>query len=69
MGIIGRAYQLAKSGDCHDIKDVERRLRAEHFDAVLQHLNSPTLRRELMALVRASGHAKSRQEPAQQEAV
>ena len=67
MGIIERAYQLAKSGECQDIKELERRLRAEQYEAVLQHLNGPSLRRELMALVRASGYAKSKQAPAQQE--
>lgn len=41
MNIIERAYQLARSGEFKEMRDLERRLRAEHFEAVPQHLNSP----------------------------
>ncbi len=53
MNIVERAYQLARSGECRDLRDLERRRRREAFDAVPQHLNSPTLRRQLAGFIRA----------------
>jgi hypothetical protein len=51
---IERAFELARSGDYKSITDLERQLRAEHYDAVAQHLQGSRIRKELQDLMRAA---------------
>lgn len=52
MNIIERAYELARSGDCASMVEIERVLSREGFTNVLAHMSGPTLRRDLTRLCR-----------------
>ena len=52
--IIERAYELAKSGNCATIVEIERTLSREQYLSVAAHMASPTLRRELTKMCRAA---------------
>jgi len=45
------AFELAK-GRCHRVEDIKRALKFEHYTSVDAHLNSPTLRKQLTALMK-----------------
>ncbi len=51
--LVERAYNLAASGKYEKLEDIEKTLKGEGYEAVLQHLMSPTLRRALKARIRA----------------
>jgi hypothetical protein len=51
---IERAFELARSGEYQSIQDLERQLRSEQYEAVPQHLQGPSIRKELQALMRAA---------------
>lgn len=57
LNIVERAYQLARSGTCLGIEDIRRRLMAEGFQNVWQHLSAaPALKKSLSKLcVQAQG--------------
>jgi hypothetical protein len=46
-----RAFQLARSGECGDIKELEMRLKNEGFARVQIHLAGPLIRRQLRDLM------------------
>ena len=48
---IERAFALAQSGQCTDIKELEKQLKREGFTNVLQHLSGPSLRRQINELM------------------
>lgn len=48
---IERAFALARSGQCSDLKELERQLKREGFTNVLQHLSGPSLRRQILDLM------------------
>jgi hypothetical protein len=54
LSLIERAFQLADSGTCENISDIERNLTRENYESVLQHLTAPSLRKELASRIRAS---------------
>lgn len=56
---IARAFELAKNTSCISIDDIRRTLKREGFSGVSFHFESPTLKKQLLALVRArvSGEA------------
>ena len=45
-----RAFALARSGECKDMRELEQQLKREGFANVLSHLSGPTLRRQLQQL-------------------
>ena len=47
---VERAYQLAESGECANIDEIETRLQAEGYVSVWQHLSAPSLSRDLRRL-------------------
>lgn len=52
--IVERALELARTGDYPRLGELERQLRAEGYSAVLAHLDSPSLRRQLRELGNAA---------------
>ena len=56
--IIERAYELARSGSCRSVQEVEAKLKAEKFESVLSHLNSPSLRRDLRQIMLEAQRAR-----------
>lgn len=51
---VERAMELARSGSCRNVDDVRRALTREHHDAVLSHLSSPSLKRQLQQMIRTA---------------
>ena len=44
-----RAFEIARSGKCRDVTEIEKQLRAEKYDFKLE---GPMLRRQLLALIK-----------------
>ena len=51
VGTVERAFQLAKSGTCHDMDDIRRQLDNEGYPGVPQHLSGPLIKKQLSALM------------------
>jgi len=49
---IERAFELARSGECKDILDLERRLKRDGYASVSQHLGAPSLRKQLSTMIK-----------------
>ena len=60
-GTLERAYDLAQSGMCASLDEIEARLRAEGHITVLTELRSRIVRRDLRALCRQFGPQGRRQ--------
>jgi hypothetical protein len=52
---IERAFELARSGACKTILEIRSQLKRERYGSVDSHLEGPVLRRQLTALMKASG--------------
>jgi len=50
---IARAFELARNTSCLSISDIRRTLESEGYTSVSFHFESPTLKKQLLALVRA----------------
>jgi hypothetical protein len=48
---IERAFALARSGECRDMRELEQRLKREGYTSVLQHLSGPSIRRQVNELM------------------
>lgn len=53
--IIERAYELAKSGRCKDVREIERHLKAEGYRGFYADMAGPALRKTLRNLCLESG--------------
>ena len=51
---IERAYQIAKSGGCADLRDIRRQLKQEGYEGVDAHFSGASIKRELQALIKAA---------------
>ena len=51
---VARAFELARDGTCNSIDDVRRKLEHEGYSNVASHLDSGTLKKQLLALIRAA---------------
>lgn len=49
---VARAFELARSGECRSVFDVHQRLKAEHFEAVAQHLDGKTIKQQLRTAIK-----------------
>jgi hypothetical protein len=49
-GVIERAFELARSGDCASIEEIRSQLKRESHASVDSHLGSPMLGRQLRKL-------------------
>ena len=52
MNTVERAFDLARSGECASIDELQRRLNREGYSLAPSHLASPTLRKQLIALIK-----------------
>jgi hypothetical protein len=50
-GTVERAFELARSGECSTMRDLEVQLRRELYENVQEHLRSPSLRAQLIPLM------------------
>jgi hypothetical protein len=46
-----RAFALARSGECRDIRELEQKLKHEGFNSVQHHLSGPAIRRQLREMM------------------
>ena len=53
--VLERAFELARSGECRDVDEMERRLSREGYTDVSGHFRSQSLRRQLRELMRTAG--------------
>lgn len=51
---IERAFEIAKSGDCHSVLELGKKLVKNGFEDVSQPLNGVVLRKQLSALINVS---------------
>jgi len=49
MTALERAFELARSGKCLNVLDIQKRLKSERLDTC--HLEGPTLKKQLMRLI------------------
>ena len=54
LNVIERGYQLAKSGQCVDIREIQSQLNQEGYESVSAHLPGSSIKRELHALMKAA---------------
>jgi hypothetical protein len=52
--IIERAFELARSGAYESSESITKQLKKERYEAVEQHLSSPSLKRSLRELCRTA---------------
>jgi hypothetical protein len=52
MNTVERAFELARSGECAGIDELQRRLNREGYSLAASHLSAPTLRKQLIALIK-----------------
>jgi len=49
---VGRAFDLARSGGCHNLDDIRRQLKAEGYASIAEHFSGPTIKKQLTAAIR-----------------
>lgn len=54
---VERAFELARSGQCKSLREIEQRLRAVGYEAVAQHLQGAAIKSQLRNLYKASEEA------------
>jgi hypothetical protein len=47
---VERAFQLARSGQCHSVQEIALKLKRERYDSVEAHLAGQSIRRDLRRL-------------------
>lgn len=52
-----RAFVIARSGECKNMVELERRLKTEDFSSVSEHLSARSLRRQLQSIMKASARS------------
>ena len=55
ISTVERAFQLARTGVCHSVVEIRRRLNAEGFEGVQGHLNGSTIQRQLREALATRG--------------
>jgi hypothetical protein len=50
-GIIQRAFELAKNGECLSVEDIRSQLVREQYDQIAGHLGGSTITRQLRQLL------------------
>lgn len=55
LSTVERAFQLARTGTCHSVVEIRRRLHVEGYDGVHGHLNGSTIQRQLREALAARG--------------
>lgn len=62
IGTVARAFELARSGRCESIQELEKTLIREDYEDVLAHLSGPFIRTQLReAIAKAEPRPELRQ--------
>ena len=51
IGAVERAFQLAKSGTCHNLGDIRCKLEQEGYLDAAEHLRGSLIKKQLLALI------------------
>jgi hypothetical protein len=51
--VLQRAFELARSGTCRDLVELEMKLKQEGFEQVSARIGEPSVRRQLSAFISA----------------
>lgn len=54
-GTVVRAFELARSGGCESVQEIEKALIREDYEDVLAHLTGPLIRTQLRDLIAGAG--------------
>jgi hypothetical protein len=57
-GTVERAFALASSGECASLPEIRARLMKEGFSQVMEHLDGPSIKRQLSELIKAARPAE-----------
>ncbi|CAA9519909.1 MAG: hypothetical protein AVDCRST_MAG23-128 [uncultured Sphingosinicella sp.] len=49
--VLERAFELARSGSCRSVAELELRLKREGYEAAASHLRGQSIRKQLRAMV------------------
>ncbi len=52
--VVERAFELAASGECRTLDEIERRLKADGHEGAAQHLRGGSIRKQLRELCKAA---------------
>lgn len=52
QGTVERAFELAKSGACHNVSDIRRQLKLEGYSSYEEHLAGVSIKKQLLALMK-----------------
>jgi len=64
QSIIERAFELARSGRCHNVAEVSAKLKQERYESVEAHLAGPSIRRELRRMCAEASRSSQTEEAA-----
>ncbi|MBB4857208.1 hypothetical protein HNO88_000515 [Novosphingobium chloroacetimidivorans] len=53
-GTVTRAFEIARAGTCKNVEDIKRQLKREGYSSVDEHLNGPTIKKQLAAAILAA---------------
>jgi hypothetical protein len=59
VGTVERAFELARSGECANVREIRDRLKEEGFSHVMEHLDGAFIKRQLSELIKAARTAES----------
>jgi len=60
VNVVERAFEIAGSGHCASVEELRRLLKQEGHGSAAAHLASPSLRKQLAALIRQADASISR---------
>ena len=61
VGIIQRAFEMAREGSLENVHEIQQALKKEGYESTAQHLAGPTITRQLKAAIAA--RASNNNEP------
>lgn len=53
-GTVTRAFELANSGTCRSVDQIRRQLKTEGYSSISEHLDGPTIKKQLTAAIKGS---------------
>lgn len=53
-GTVARAFELARAGSCRNLDHIRRQLKSEGYASISEHLDGPSIKKQLAALIKTS---------------
>lgn len=64
IGTVARAFELARSGRCETVQEIERALIQDDYEDVLAHLSGPFIRAQLREAIAEAAPRPELKQPA-----